>query len=68
MTDKPSLLAWEAELKNDCVHSGECVNHSVCKCPHWTPMRSSRSLQFQDVMANIHSWQLDGPSITVIFE
>lgn len=68
MTDKPALLAWKAELKNGFVHSGECVNHSVCKCPHWTPVRSFGSLQFQDVMVYIHSWQHGRPSFIVIFD
>lgn len=68
MTDKPALLAWKAELKNDFVHSGECVNHSVCKCPHWTLVRSFRSLEFQDVMVYIRSWQRGGPSFIVGFD
>lgn len=39
MTNEPISLAW-TELKIDYVHSGECVNHSICKCPRWTPVRS----------------------------
>lgn len=68
MTDKPSLLVWNTELKNGCVHSGECVNHSVCKCPPWTSVRSFGSLQLQDVMVYIHSWQRGRLSLMVIFD